>query len=65
MNLKEKFIISEDERYIVIDRKLLRELPLIISAPFTEALGRFQDGLNLVGHSSPKYKVSIVPKKEG
>ncbi len=56
--------INEDERYIVIDRELLRDLPLIISGPFTEALGRFQDGLNLVGHSEPKYKVSVIHEKE-
>ncbi len=49
--------IPNDERYIVIDRELLRELPIIISAPFTEALGRFQEGLDLIGHTKKKYSV--------
>lgn len=49
--------IPKDERYIVIDRELLRELPVIISGPFTEALGRFQEGLDLVGHKKKEYSV--------
>ena len=53
--------IPKDERYIVIDRELLRNLPIIISAPFTEALGRFQEGLDLIGHTKKKY--SVVEKE--